>query len=47
MTALTDYGITERNTVNSQYDAALESIRSFGFAVIDGGYSKEEIAAFL
>ena len=46
MTALTDYGITERNTVKSQYDAALESLRSFGFAVIDGGYSKEEIAEF-
>ena len=37
------YGINERVTTESDIDAAVESLRTLGYAVVDGGYSAGEL----
>ena len=40
------YGINERVTTESDIDAAVESLRTLGYAVVDGGYPPETSADF-
>lgn len=40
------YGIRERVPVENAVDAAVESLRTLGYALVDGGYDEAELAAF-
>jgi hypothetical protein len=40
------YGINQRVAADNDIDAAVESLRTLGYAVVDGGYSASELAAF-
>lgn len=40
------YGVKEQTPCNSPTDLAAESLQLWGYAVIDGGYSSDEVAAF-
>lgn len=38
-----DYGILQRNTANSRLEEVVEQVKRLGYAVLDGGYSQQEI----
>jgi ectoine hydroxylase-related dioxygenase (phytanoyl-CoA dioxygenase family) len=40
------YGINERVAADSDIDAAVESLRTLGYAIVDGGYSAGELGGF-
>ena len=40
------YGINERVAADSDIDAAVESLRTLGYAVVDGGYSAGDLSGF-
>ena len=40
------YGINERVAVADDVDAAVESLRTLGYAVVDGGFTAEQLGAF-
>jgi ectoine hydroxylase-related dioxygenase (phytanoyl-CoA dioxygenase family) len=40
------YGINERVTADSDIDAAVESLRTLGYAIVQGGYSAGELGGF-
>jgi ectoine hydroxylase-related dioxygenase (phytanoyl-CoA dioxygenase family) len=44
-TPLPRYGVTTQNEPADDIDFAVESLRHFGFAVVDGGFSKIEMQA--
>ncbi|ARQ57008.1 phytanoyl-CoA dioxygenase protein [Rhizobium sp. Kim5] len=46
MTSIASYGIKEQLQSSTAIDHAVEQIRLLGYAVVDGGYSPEEIATF-
>ena len=39
-----DYGITERITSQTSVETATESLKSLGYAVVDGGYTDKELS---
>ena len=42
----TNYGVRERVKSETALDLAIESLRTLGYATIDGGYSASEIETF-
>jgi len=40
------YGISERVDIADECDEAVESLKTLGYAVVDGGYSAEELKVF-
>ncbi|NOJ47791.1 phytanoyl-CoA dioxygenase family protein [Bradyrhizobium archetypum] len=40
------YGINERVAANSDIDAAVESLSTLGYAIVEGGYSAGELSGF-
>lgn len=44
-TPLESYGVRERTSVGSLLDEAVEQVRTLGYAVLDSGYSADELAS--
>ncbi len=40
------YGINKRVAADSDIDAAMESLRTLGYAIVQGGYAAEELSGF-